>query len=82
MPADSDITEATTTIREFTGSQTKWERCDDDLGQRFRFAITRDVLIWVRPDWQQERSVAVAALRTLAARASELADAIQMAGED
>jgi hypothetical protein len=77
----ADNTAASVSIREFTGTQVTWERCDDTLGQRFRFYVTDEVLIWFRPGDVQERPAAVAALRTLAAKASELADAIENAEE-
>lgn len=76
----TDITEATAVIREFTGGQTSWERCDDQVSERYLFQITDNILIWFRPGRVQERAEAVAALRTLAAKASELADAIQAEG--
>ena len=78
----ADITEATASIREFTGNETDWRRCDDQFSQRFRFDITQEVGIWVRPGCSQERSAAVAALQTLAAKAAELADAIQAAEQE
>lgn len=73
----ADITEATASIYDFTGNETGWTRLDDQFSQRFRFDVTQDVRIWVRPGSSQERSAAVAAWRTLAAKATELADAIQ-----
>ncbi len=74
----AETTEATTCIHEFSGDHTQWERCDD-AGERYRFDITPSVTIWVRPGpgGRQDREDAVTALRRLAARASDLADAIQ-----
>ena len=74
--------EASIRIYGFTGRETSWKRCDDESSQRFRFYITDDVLIWFRPGDEQERPATVAALRTLAAKASELADAIEGAADD
>ena len=78
----ADSTDASVRIYDFTGTRTGWERCDDGISQRFRFNITEDVLIWFRPGDDQPRPAAVAALRTLAAKASELADAIEGAGSE
>lgn len=77
----SDETDATAMVHEYTGKQTAWDRCDSNVtGERWRFEITNNVLIWFRPEGtHQARSEAVAALRTLAAKASELADEIETA---
>jgi hypothetical protein len=72
----AETMEASVSIHEFSGDHTRWERCVGH-GERYRFDITRSVTMWFRPGYRQDREDAVTALRRLAARASELADAIQ-----